>query len=117
MGRAESALKSQEKALEILTEFMRDAEEACRRNGLKLIEAYLVGSRARGDYTEESDIDIILVIEGVENMNMLQRLTLFKETLKPRIDLKIYTQREWESDLTWIKQVREEAKLIREAIS
>lgn len=116
MGRAESALKSQEKALDTIRGFMKDVEETCRMHQLKLVEAYIVGSRARGDYTEESDIDIVLIVEGVENMNMLQRLTLFKETLKPGIDLKIYTKKEWESNLTWIKEHRREAKPIRKLL-
>ena len=46
MGRAESAARSQEKAFKRLREFLGDAAKLCEEK-LKLIDAYLVGSRAR----------------------------------------------------------------------
>ena len=55
--------------------------------GLKLIEAYLVGSRAGGDYVDESDIDGVLMIDGVQGMNRLQRIEPLSKTLRPGIDL------------------------------
>jgi len=46
MGRAESAVRSQERAFKGLRESLRDAAKLCEEK-LKLIDAYLVGSRAR----------------------------------------------------------------------
>jgi len=54
----------------------------------------LVGSRARGDYLDESDIDVVLIIDGVQGMNRLQRIELLSRALKPGIDLLIYTSEE-----------------------
>jgi len=41
-------MRSQEKAFKRLREFLRDAAELCEEKRLKLIGAYLVGSRAKG---------------------------------------------------------------------
>ncbi|WP_288007420.1 nucleotidyltransferase domain-containing protein, partial [Thermofilum sp.] len=72
--------------------------------------AYLVGSRARGDYLRDSDIDIILVVKGVRKLNFLERLQLFTDILEPSIDLRIYDAEEWEStENTWINQLKQEA--------
>ena len=41
--------------------------------GDKLTDCYLYGSYARGDYNEESDIDIMMVIDlGYEELNKLR---------------------------------------------
>jgi len=117
MGRAESAVRSQEKAIKRLREFLRDAAKLCEQRGLKLIDAYLVGSRARGDYLDESDIDVVLIIDGVQGMNRLQRIELLSRALKPGIDLLIYTPEEWNSDLMWIKELRREARQIRKLLA
>jgi len=47
MGRAESVVKGQERAFRRSREFLRDAAKLCDEK-LKLVEAYLVGSRAKG---------------------------------------------------------------------
>ena len=117
MGRAESAVRSQEKAIKRLREFLRDAAKLCEQRGLKLIDAYLVGSRARGDYLDESDIDVVLIIDGVQGMNRLQRIELLSRALKPGIDLLIYTPEEWNSDLMWIKELRRGARQIRKLLA
>ena len=117
MGRAESAVRSQEKAFKRLREFLRDAAKLCEEIRLKLVDAYLVGSRARGDYLDESDIDVVLIIDGVQGMNRLQRIELLSRALKPGIDLLIYTPEEWNSDLIWIKELRREARQIRNLLA
>jgi predicted nucleotidyltransferase len=59
-GEARRALRSQE---EMLQRARRFVERAAKR--LKLLEAYIVGSRARGDCLDESGIDVVLVARGV----------------------------------------------------
>ena len=54
MGRAESVVRSQEKAFKRLRGFLRDAAKLCEERGLKLVGAYPVGSRAREDYLDET---------------------------------------------------------------
>lgn len=117
MGGAKSALRSQEEALKRLRELLTEAYEISRNKGLKLVGAYLVGSRARGDYLEDSDIDVVLVVDGVQGLNKLQRMSIFLEALKPGIDLFIYTPEEWQSEFTWIKELRKEARPIKELLN
>lgn len=110
MGKARSVLESQERALARARRFVERARVVCRERGYRLIGAYLVGSRARGDYIETSDIDIVLVVEGIEGLDRLRRLEVFKEILEPEIDLFIYTPDEWHREESlWIKKMREEA--------
>jgi len=116
MDRAASALRSQEEALRTAMEFARRAEKLCRELGLELVAAYLVGSRARGDYRVDSDIDIVLVVRGVEGLDQLQRIEIFSRLLLEvpgPIEYRVYTPGEWSSDTSlWIKELREEAKRI-----
>ena len=110
MGKAKSALASQHEALEKAKSFVEKARARATCLGLTLLGAYLVGSRARGDYLRDSDIDIILVVKGVRKLNFLERLQLFTDILEPSIDLRIYDAEEWESnENTWINQLKQEA--------
>ncbi len=49
---------------------------ALEARGLRVEEAYVFGSRARGDYLEGSDLDIVIVSRGFEGMRYLDRLDL-----------------------------------------
>lgn len=49
----------QQKAILILSEAYESAEKLFAKNA---VQAYLYGSYARGDYHEESDIDILLTV-------------------------------------------------------
>ncbi|ABL78530.1 nucleotidyltransferase domain-containing protein [Thermofilum pendens] len=110
MGKAPSALRSQEKALEVAKRVAGRAAKLCEGRGFKLVGAYLVGSRARGDYLETSDVDLVLVVEGVEGLNALQRLELFKEVLEPEVDLLVLSPEEWrEGRSAWVETLKKEA--------
>ena len=110
MGKALSALKSQEEAFARIERFLSRARDRCKELGWEFIGLYLVGSRARGDYLANSDIDLVLVVKGVKSLKMLQRLEALKDILEPGIDLRIYDAEEWfNSKSAWIKKLREEA--------
>ena len=109
MGKGKSALESQEEMLRIARSFYRDAVEHLSRLGYRVVDGYIVGSRARGDYTVDSDVDIVLIVEGVEDMDILSRLMLVKDILYPGVDPMIYTPGEWGSDRLWIRTLRSEA--------
>ncbi len=109
MGKAASAVRSQREALGLACEAVRDAESIAAGRGWRLVGAYLVGSRARGDYTVESDVDVVLVVEGVEDLGVLERLEAFKEALKPNVELRVYTPSEWSSGGVWMAELRREA--------
>ena len=113
MGKAKSALRSQERAFERIKRVIEKALRVCEGRGLELEGVYLVGSRARGDYLEDSDADLVLIVRGVEGLNALQRMELFKDSLEPNVELLIYTPEEWRSsDSAWITELRREAKKI-----
>ncbi|MEM2424560.1 MAG: nucleotidyltransferase domain-containing protein [Candidatus Bathyarchaeia archaeon] len=79
----------------------------------RLEGAFIIGSRAREDYLEDSDIDLVLLISGVEKLNRLERLDLVKDLLLPGIEVFIYTPQEWyEGDSLWLKELKREAKAI-----
>ncbi|MEM4062260.1 MAG: nucleotidyltransferase domain-containing protein [Desulfurococcaceae archaeon] len=111
MGKAKSAVESQREALRKALEFVREVRVRLRDYGFTVREAYIVGSRARGDYTDESDVDIALVVDGVEELNILERLSLIKDLMKPKIDVRVYSTKEWYSESSaWIRELRKEAK-------
>ncbi|MBS7248718.1 MAG: nucleotidyltransferase domain-containing protein [Candidatus Jordarchaeales archaeon] len=109
MGKATSAVRSQEEALSKASEFVESVDHRCAEKGYRLLGAYLVGSRARGDYLEDSDVDIVLVIDGVAGLNRLERLGIIKDLLLPGVEVFVYTQQEWNSDSLWIMELRKEA--------
>ncbi|MGB9704946.1 MAG: nucleotidyltransferase domain-containing protein [Pyrobaculum sp.] len=110
MGKAKSALKSQEEALARARAVVEKAASICAERGWRLAGAYLVGSRARGDYTADSDVDLVLVVEGVKGLNALERLEAFKEALAPGVEIRVYTPEEWMGDGVWMRSLRKEAK-------
>ena len=110
MGKAASALKSQEKALIKAINFVKKARAKAASLRLNFVGAYLTGSRARGDYLVDSDVDVVLVLRGIKGLNLIERLRMFTDILEPGIELKVYDSEEWESeDSTWIKHLRKEA--------
>ncbi len=60
MGKAKSAVESQVVLLRRAWEFVRRA-----RSRISISEVYVVGSRARGDYTDMSDIDLVIISDDV----------------------------------------------------
>ena len=105
MGKAESAVESQIVLLRRAWEFVERA-----RTKIRIAEVYVVGSRARGDYTDASDIDLVIISDDVRGMNQLERRLLLKDLIEPRVEFFIYTSEEWQGETTaWIRQMRREA--------
>ena len=50
--------------------------EALEREGIRVEEAYLFGSRVRGDALEHSDADLVIVSGAFRGMGYLERLDL-----------------------------------------
>jgi len=110
VGKAVSALKSQSEALARARRFLEKALVRCREIGVEFVGLYIVGSRARGDYTIYSDIDLVLVLKNIKNLNTIERIYLFKDLLEPGIELRVYDADEWLSnDVLWIIEMRKEA--------
>ncbi len=105
MGKAKSAVESQVILLRRAWEFVRMA-----RSRIGISEVYVVGSRAGGDYTDMSDIDLVIISDDVRGMDQLERRLLLREFIEPRIEFFIYTTEEWNGEVTaWIRQMRREA--------
>mgnify|MGYP001770795843 FL=1 len=105
MGKAKSAVESQLTLLRRAWEFVERA-----RARMRIAEVYVVGSRARGDYTDVSDIDLVIISDDVRGMNQLERRLLLKDLIEPKVEFFIYTSEEWQGEATaWIRQMRREA--------
>ncbi|MCS7129608.1 MAG: nucleotidyltransferase domain-containing protein [Candidatus Caldarchaeum sp.] len=89
MGKAASALKSQEEMLKVVAGFIEDVKKVCAEKGLVFMEAYLVGSRARGDYVEDSDADVVLLIDGVQGLVRIDRMRLFLDVMAPKVEFTV----------------------------
>jgi hypothetical protein len=54
-------------------------------------KVYLVGSRARGDWLEDSDIDLLLVSRGFEGLDIGQRYRLIRKHVPAWLSLDALT--------------------------
>ena len=82
---------TQSEAMEIFEEVVKQCSELF---GDKLRDAYLYGSYARGDYDDESDIDILLTVD--ENAEVLshfrRRLSYINSDLGLEHDIVVSTK-------------------------
>jgi hypothetical protein len=105
VGKAKSAIESQVVMLRRAWNFIERA-----KSRMNVIDIYVVGSRARGDYTDLSDIDLVIISDDVKGLNQLERRLLLKDLLEPRIEFFIYTSEEWYGEVSaWVRQLRNEA--------
>jgi predicted nucleotidyltransferase len=90
-------------------------EELAKLYGERLKGVYLFGSHARGDADEESDIDVLIVLDRVENYSkeihrtseLVARLSLECDRSISRV---FVSERRWREDETmFFLNVREEA--------
>lgn len=92
---------------------IRDIEhlrEVFRNSPLNVANAFLFGSRARGDFLEESDWDILIVSSDFDNIPFPDRATfVLKKLPLRRVELLCYTEEE-------SKQKSEEIGIVKEAL-
>ncbi len=71
---------------------------------------YLFGSRARGDFNEDSDYDLLLIVKE-SNLNRLDRMTEARDALSGlgiSADVFVYTVKEfdeWKNDFSSIPEI------------
>lgn len=84
---------SNERVKKLLKSYIRKINKK-----FKLEQAILFGSRARGDYFLDSDIDLILVSGDFEGVDFRQRMVEALRYWKGGIDLEVicYTPKEFE---------------------
>ena len=112
MGKAKSALKSQAEMVKRALEFVNDLEKAVKVDGV-----YVVGSRARGDYLETSDIDLVIISGDFRGMNYIQRLEKVGQYLRAGVEAFAFTPEEWENPSSlFIAEMKKEAKRLEDVL-
>ena len=97
-------LKLKEKDKEILKEIKKTILEVAKEQGIEIDRIILFGSRARGDYREDSDWDILVVTKNKLNKEKFIelfvgiRLKLAKKKIKN--DLLVFSRQDYVSRLT-----------------
>lgn len=61
--------------------FMKFIDKVCKSGYVK--EAFLVGSRARGDYSSISDFDLVVVVENVDPIEVAEHLSMMRDEPVP----------------------------------
>jgi uncharacterized protein len=83
-------------ALEIVSKF----RTALEQTGVQVRQLILFGSYATGTFTEDSDIDVVVVSESFEGLNHWQRIEKMTDALYKLflpIEARALTPEEWES--------------------
>ncbi|NOZ89223.1 MAG: nucleotidyltransferase domain-containing protein [Crenarchaeota archaeon] len=78
--------------------------EALERRGVRVEEAYVFGSRVRGDALETSDVDAVIVSGSFRGMRFTERLDLvyrveWEESIEPWVEVIPLTPEELEERL------------------
>jgi len=93
---------------------IRDIEhlrELLRKSPIPIKSAFLFGSRARGDYLDESDWDIMIVSPEFANIPFPDRATVFlRKVPLRRVELLCYTEEEFQDRVGELGIVAEAAK-------
>lgn len=113
MGRAKSALKSQIEMIKRAIEFVNDVSKEIR-----VEEVYVVGSRARGDYLDTSDIDLVIISRDFEGLNYKQRIDKLSKFSRAKIEFFTFTPSEWENPSSlYIVEMKKEAVRLKDLVS
>ncbi len=79
-------MKNNEKNQEAITQIKKLTEPVFKEYGVE--KAYVFGSYARGDYNENSDIDIIIVAKNIKSLLIIGAiLEVLKQVLQKEVDL------------------------------
>lgn len=112
MGKALSAIKSQEDMLKRAKSFVEDV-----RKEVNVKEVYVVGSRARGDYLDTSDIDLVIISDDFKGMRYIDRVERLSKYRRARVEYFTFTTEEWENPQSlFIEEMKKEAKKLDELL-
>jgi predicted nucleotidyltransferase len=93
---------------------IRDIEQLGKllsKSPIPIKSAFLFGSRARGDYLEESDWDIMIVSPEFADIPFPDRATIFlKKVPLRRVELLCYTEEEFQERVVELGIVAEASK-------
>lgn len=82
------------KVMKILKDYIKKVNKK-----FKIQDTILFGSRARGDYLLDSDVDLIIISNDFENIEFRKRMGKLLEYWDESIDLEVlgYTQKEFDT--------------------
>ncbi len=91
--------------IEIIKKFIEEAE----KDNIRISQAVLFGSYAKGTYHEYSDIDLAVVSEDFEGISFYDNKKLTKAMLRTCIDLETHTYLpdEFKEDNPFVKEILE----------
>ena len=90
MGKGKSAIESQIRMINLVKEIV----EELAKDFANLEEVYIFGSRARGNYLDTSDIDVIFVFKGIKGMNVFDRMYMVSKYIKGNVDYIVLDEEE-----------------------
>ncbi|MCH4816418.1 MAG: nucleotidyltransferase domain-containing protein [Saccharolobus sp.] len=104
MVKGKSAIESQKKMLQLAIQIV----EEVAKEYPSLAKVYVFGSRARGDYLDTSDIDLVFVMRGIKNINVIERMYLVSKFVKKgKVDYIVIDEEEKppkDSKLLWSRE-------------
>ena len=82
--------------------------EKVKQNQIKVLDAWLFGSYAKGNYNDNSDIDIALVLpENTLSFDTDVRLMALRKGDETMIETHTYSQRDFATNRPIIEQIRQ----------
>jgi predicted nucleotidyltransferase len=82
--------------------------EKVKQNHIDVLSAWLFGSYAKGNYTDDSDIDIALVLpENTLSFDTDVKLMALRKGNEIMIETHIYSQNDFSTNMPVIKQIKQ----------
>ncbi len=93
-------------------EIAKEIRDILEKNGIKVKAIYLFGSRARGDYFKDSDIDLIIVTDSLKG-SKIERMKKVYDLVPPyNLDLIVVNSEELEKDIFIKSLLKNSVRLI-----
>jgi hypothetical protein len=70
-----------------LKKHLKKIKSACIKYGIRVL--YIIGSRARGDFKQNSDTDFLVSFKNLEEPGIADRYFEFKEFLESELDTEV----------------------------
>ncbi len=85
------------------------------RKKVRVNKIILFGSYARGNYNEDSDIDLVIISDDFETMNYWERIDFLTDAIyeifEP-IEALSYTQSEWEKNESFLNDYARDGEVV-----
>jgi len=79
-----------------------------KQNQIEVLEAWIFGSFAKGNYNEDSDIDLALILpDHILSFNTDVRLMALRKDDETMIETHTYSQRDFSTNMPIIEQIKQ----------